>query len=70
MTQQQLFSLAPEVVGFQAVFEPGNGWRVRCCMRRQGQPWSDAYEAHYDHLSTSELADVMCCEISTLLGLT
>lgn len=69
MDQLHLFNLAPEVLSLQAVYELGEGWRLRVVMRRQGQPWEAAHTADYSSLTTSELADVLLCEISTSLAL-
>lgn len=70
MQQDRLFRLAPEVVSFHAAFVGGEGWQVTIRMRRQGEHWDDAYEAHYSHLTTEELADVVCAEVCAQLQVT
>lgn len=68
MTQQRLFRLAPETLIFQAIYVPGEGWQLAVRMRRQNEPWNDAYEMRYRCLTTAELADVIAVEAATQLG--
>lgn len=58
--QQRLFRLAPVQMISSATHVPGEGWYYRCCVRRGDESWADAEEVVYSHLSTLELADVMC----------
>jgi hypothetical protein len=67
MTQLRMFRLAPAALHLQATFVPGEGWSLRVGMRRQDESWAEAYQAHYDHLSSEELADVICSESEGLL---
>lgn len=69
MEQARLFRMAPEAIHCQAVFVPGDGWRLTVGMRRQDEDWSDAYRAEYTHLSTDELGDVLCAEACRQLGI-
>lgn len=62
MTQQRLFALAPEILIYQAIHVPGQGWQLTVRMRRQSEPWSDAYDARYNFLTSSELAEVIASE--------
>lgn len=67
MQQERLFALAPEVMHLGATFVGGKGWHLTVVMRVQDEQWVDAYRAEYDHLTTAELADVICEEASRLL---
>lgn len=69
MEQQKLFKLAPEAAVIQCHYRPGYGWSVVVRMRRQGEAWQDAYQVVHECLSTPELLDVCCGELSTALGL-
>lgn len=68
MEQTRLFQLAPEILTLQAIYTPGQGWQLTVRMRRQGEPWTDAYDARYSRLTSSELADVISVEALTQLG--
>ena len=68
MDQQRLFVLAPESYTVTAYFTGRQGWCATVRMRRQGEAWQDSYRADYSDLSTSELADVLSCELETLFG--
>lgn len=65
--EQRLFRLAYEAISLSAVFEPGQGWRVTIAARRQDERWDEAHREVYSRLSTDELADVVCVEVSDRL---
>jgi hypothetical protein len=69
MAQQRLFRLAVEAVHLTAVHTGADGWRLTVGYRRQDEPWSSAYRVDYDHLSSSELADIVGEEIARALGI-
>lgn len=69
MIEPRLFRLAPQVVSLQATFVGGSGWSMRIRVRRQDEPWDEAYDARYDHLTTEELLQVVDCEVAQQLGL-
>lgn len=59
MPQQRLFHLAPEAMHIQASWVAAQGWHLSIGMRRQGEEWTGSYRATYQHLTTSELVDVI-----------
>lgn len=65
--EQRLFRLAHEAVSITAAYVGGQGWSVTVRLRRGDESWSDAYSAQYSHLSTSEMVDVIECELLQLL---
>lgn len=69
MSEQRLFPLAVEVVHMHATFVGGQGWHFNIIERRQDEPWAAARKSNYSHLSTEELADVVCSEVSRALGI-
>ena len=66
MDQQRLFVLAPEAMHLQATYVAGVGWNLTIGMRRQDEEWRDSYRASYAHLSTDEMIDVACAELSEM----
>lgn len=68
MSQQRLFTLAPVCFSAHATFVDGEGWHLQVAVRRQGESWGDAPWVHYDHLTTVELADILCIESARSLG--
>ena len=69
MEQQRLFVLALEAIALTAYHEPAHGWRLVIQSRRQGDEWQDSDRATYSHLTTDELADVVCAEVARRLDL-
>jgi hypothetical protein len=51
----------------QCTYVVPEGWHLTIVMRRDGEPWSDAYRADYSHLASGELLDVLCEELAQLL---
>ena len=68
MDEPRLFRLAPEAMHLQATYVAGVGWHVTIGMRRQDEQWTGSYRATYTHLTTAELADVVCEELAGMLG--
>lgn len=69
LNEPRLFRLATEAMHLQASFVGGKGWHLTVVSRRQGEQWSESEQAIYSHLSTAELADVICSELQARLGL-
>lgn len=70
--QEVLFTGAPEAVIFSAHYVLGEGWAVRCQLRRQYEDWADARTEQWTHLTTDELGDVLDVAVGqmfTQLGL-
>jgi len=68
MQEQRLFRLALEALVVNCFYEPSEGWRANVIAHRQGEPWSDAEESMYFRLSSAELMDVICEEVSRRLA--
>lgn len=63
MQQVRLFRLAPESIAVQAFHVPGEGWRLRVLVRRQGESFEEAHDVSYDRLTTEELLDVISADL-------
>lgn len=67
--QLRMFRLAVEAMTYQCHFEPGHGWQLEVRVRRGDEDWGTCHRASYDSLSTPELAQALCDELETALGL-
>lgn len=67
--QEQLFRLAHEGMSINAYFEHGQGWRLILRFRRGDESWQDTARQDFSHLSTAELADVVCAVLHEEFGL-
>jgi len=69
MGQERMFRLAVDALSVSARYHGGHGWEVVIQVRRGEEKWEDAEKRAYDHLSTPELADVLCSDVCRALGL-
>jgi len=69
MDQQRLFRLAVEAIAVNAHRGPDGSWQLVIRTRRGDELWADVDGDTYDHLSTTELADVVSIVLAGELGL-
>lgn len=69
METMRLFRLAPEAVSVSAHFVPREGWTLTVVVRRGDETFEEAHRETYGCLSTPELVDVLCADLSLALGL-
>lgn len=67
MVPGQLSILAAEAVTLGASYIAGQGWHLKIAIRAQGESWGDDCWTHYDHLSTTELLQVIDDHLSSRL---
>lgn len=67
--QKRLFELAVEAISIQAIFVPGEGWRVQVASRRQGDTWGSTPWETYSGLSSPEFDEVVAQELPRRLRL-
>lgn len=67
MSDPRLFRLAYEQITCSATYVAGEGWRLHVFARRQGELADESYQETYSYLSSSELADLICSDVSDRL---
>lgn len=69
MGQERLFRCAVDALSMSARYHGGHGWELVIQVRRGEERWEAAEKQTYDHLTTPELADVICAALERSLGL-
>ena len=64
MGQRRLFRPKPVVLHLHASYEDASGWSLVVISRREGESWDASERSIYEYMTTAELLQVACEELS------
>lgn len=69
LDDRRLFVVAPDGLAVSAMWSHSRGWSVSITWHTVGHDGPSSETTRYEHLATGELADVVCADLHSRLGL-